>query len=213
LLDALIVGGDSFIGAALLERLSRRAESTAVIGTTRRRGSSKLYFLDLRVPIPVPPARVTYLLAGITKFKQIESDLHAAARVNITGNIAVASYQRRRGGRIVFMSSSSTEHEPMHEHGMLKFAAEIALVSAFGDDVAIVRCGPIVKPGRECYPDRDYMPVTLDALVGYLSAFLVNPWRGGLHRLVNSGNVVAETGRGSTKAELREFAPRYFWNQ
>jgi len=188
LLDALIVGGDSFIGAALFARLKSqgyevRATSRKTYADRPPRTKASRLFLDLYRPTPLPHARVTYLLAGITKFKQITSDLNAAARVNVTGNIAVAAYQRRRGGRIVFMSSSSTEHVPMHEHGMLKFATEIALLSAFGDDVAIVRCGPIMREGRECYPDNDYQPLSLEVVIDFLSTFVTEEWRPGLKRL------------------------------
>jgi len=77
----------------------------------------------------------------------------------------------------------------LHWHGKLKLMTEQCLRTALGNNVAIVRCGPIMMPGRECYPDRDYQPIGLSALVDYLSAFMVNDWLSGLHKVWNGPHV------------------------
>ena len=171
----LVVGGDGLIGRAVRDVLERREEE--VHFTTRRPGASATAVqLDLAAPdcsverMPgllrlfdgEPP--VVYLAAAISGYAQCEADPTATRRVNVDNLVRIASELVRRGGFVVFPSSSAvfsgaraihTETdptEPVSEYGRQKAEAEarlstLAAGAAGGSGLAVVRLTKVVASG------------------------------------------------------------------
>src|SRR5260370_637804 len=123
MLDALIVGGDSQIGKALVERLKQ--DDREVVATTRKwpppamdigkdfwLAAEGLIPFDLRWQTYLPSARFAFFCTGINGFKACEADPEEARRINVTLLTAAARYVDRRGSHPVFLSSSAAETHP-----------------------------------------------------------------------------------------------------
>src|SRR5882762_7639374 len=127
MLDALIVGGDSQIGKALIMRLMR--DEREVLATTRKwpdRCGTHLIPFDLRWPTYLPRARFTFFCTGINGFKPCEADPEEARRINVTLLTAAARQVIGFGARtrLVFLSSSAAETHPDTVYGTCKQDAE-----------------------------------------------------------------------------------------
>jgi nucleoside-diphosphate-sugar epimerase len=180
ILDALIVGGNSRIGHALFNYLEW--DMRRVMKTTRKPAINhpRFVFCDLENPPELPAARVTYLLAGITSFKECAADVGRAERINADGHIAIAVRQLAKKGKVVFASSSAVEHQNLSIYAATKLKVEFTFM--YDKNFAAVRFGPVKKPGRDTYADGDYAPVELVDVVKCLASYL-DVWTPGVQKL------------------------------
>ena len=182
--DALIVGGDSQIGKALIARLHR--DGREVVATTRKWPNTEgpLYYMlpfDLRWSTWLPAAQVTYFCTGINGFKPCEADPVEAYRINVSLLCNAMHRVARYGGRLVFLSSSAAETHPDTVYGRCKLEAEEAFLEVGG---ACYRFGPVAFPGRNVYPNAVYSPMNLSTLTDILAGCFVK-WEPGVHSLYN----------------------------
>src|SRR5712672_3634310 len=184
MLDALIVGGDSQIGNALIARLMR--DEREVLATTRKwpdRCGTHLIPFDLRWPTYLPRARFTFFCTGINGFKPCEADPEEARRINVTflTETATRLYDRLLFPRLVFLSSSAAETHPDTVYGTCKRDAEKVFLELGG---ACFRFGPVAFPGRNVYPNEVYSPINLSTLTDLLAGCFER-WEPGLHCIYN----------------------------
>jgi dTDP-4-dehydrorhamnose reductase len=174
-IDHLVVGGDSAIGAVLAERLN-------AISTTRRNPANGKLFFDLRDPLwwPLPEAGVTYFCAGINGFKACETNPDAWS-INVVGTVQAAARQVENGGKVVFLSSAAAETHPDTIYGGFKLATEIGF-RKLGGASSIFRFGAVMRPDRVTYPNGEYQPIDVEDLVDELTG----PFVAGLHRLLSA---------------------------
>lgn len=137
---ALIVGGDSLVGAAI--ELQCRSLGDAAEVSSRRRERAGL-FLDLRDPDFVLLERtrydVAFLCAAVTSMQACQSEPAATARINVDNTIELMCRLADRGTHLVFLSSSQVfdgetsapgEEEatnPRNQYGLQKLAVEQAI--------------------------------------------------------------------------------------
>ena len=163
----LIVGGDSEIAAATAVHL--RAQGRDVVATTRRpeRVTADRPFLDLSQPIddwPIPDSiGAACLCAAIARLGDCAKDPPGSARINITGNVALAEKLLGRGIPVLFLSTdkvfdgerahvpANAPPCPVSEYGKQKAAAETALgkIMRGGAPAAILRLAKVVMPGMD----------------------------------------------------------------
>jgi nucleoside-diphosphate-sugar epimerase len=182
MLDALIVGGDSQIGKALIARL--RQDERTVMATTRKPPSPvpyELFPFDLRFPIQLPHAAITFFCTGINGFKPCEADPEEARRINVTLLTAAARQVAADGSKVVLLSSSAAETHPDTVYGTCKRDAEKVFLELSG---ACFRFGPVAFPGRNVYPNDVYSPINLSTLTDLLGACFTH-WEPGLHCVYN----------------------------
>jgi nucleoside-diphosphate-sugar epimerase len=181
MLDALIVGGDSQIGKALIARLMD--DHRTVVATTRKyppaAGRNVIPF-DLRWPTYLPRADVTFFCTGINGFKPCEADPEEARRINVTLLTAAARRVADMGSKLVFLSSSAAETHPDTVYGTCKRDAEKVFLELGG---ACFRFGPVAFPGRHVYPNEVYSPINLSTLTDLLAG--VKRFEPGLHSIYN----------------------------
>lgn len=193
----LVVGADSLIGGALVQRLSAAGKSVAA--TTRRRsGTAASIHLDLAeytdasaIPEDVS---IAFLLAGVTSISACEADPEASRRVNVTGTLALARDLVSRGAHVVFASTNlvfdgcvpfAPPHHPVSPqsaYATQKAEAETALLAT--GHASVLRLSKVVETlqplltqwatdlaaGREIHPfaDRKCAPVSLCAVLDAL---------------------------------------------
>lgn len=151
-MKALVVGGDSKLGRALVERL--RAGEHEVAWTTRRKigGGESVYHLDMLEPalpdiwpehgLDDPP--VVYIMAAITGV--VPSESHPDAwRVNAEGALLVACAAWDRGWHVVFMSSGTVERAQHTASARQKTYVESHVLAMDG---CVVRPLPVVPPEK-----------------------------------------------------------------
>ncbi len=178
-LDALVISGDSKVGSALMTEL--RGRGLLVMATTRRSpATGDLIPFDLKCPSYLPQAKVTYFCSGITGFKACLEEPEVAAQVNLLGHYQTAELQ---AGHLVLLSSCAAETHPDTVYGTLKKATEV-FFGCFGDRSAMYRFGPVAFPGRNVYPNKEYNPISMPALIKIL-ADATDAWQPGLHRVLN----------------------------
>jgi len=159
----LVIGGDSFLGAAIAAALTDGRQGT-VVKTSRRASAADTVAFDLRDD----PARAlgallpatVYLCAGITSISQCEDDPAGSRRVNVEGMVRVARFAHARGSFIIYLSSNAVfdghqprqrmdaEPGPASEYGRQKRAAEEEIL-ALGDGAAVVRLTKVVAAERQ----------------------------------------------------------------
>jgi dTDP-4-dehydrorhamnose reductase len=203
MLDALIVGGDSQIGKALIVRLSK--EGKTVVTTTRKwpppvpdaympkdmwLAAEDLIPFDLRYQTYLPKAGITFFCTGINGFKPCEADPEEARRINVTLLTATARRIAAMGSRVVFLSSSAAETHPDTVYGTCKRDAEKVFLELGG---ACFRFGPVAFPGRNVYPNEVYSPINLSTLTDLLAGCFKR-WEPGLHCIYNRDWVPEEAG-------------------
>jgi dTDP-4-dehydrorhamnose reductase len=141
--SALIIGGDSAIGAALATAL--RAGAVQVHTTSRRPNAEGRTRFDLaQSPAnwhPLPEAQVAYFCAAITSLDACENEPEATARINVMHMRALAERLFEQGQHVVFLSSNqvfdgsapyrkaSEATSPMNEYGRQKAAFEAWLLA------------------------------------------------------------------------------------
>lgn len=140
--QALVVGGDSRLGAALVRELLGRGVTTN--STTRRRGVGFLQpFFDLLDPVLHPTYTegdwTIFVVAAVTGFGACEKG-GDSWRVNADAPGAIARACPRR---TVFVSSDAVEFAPHTAYAKQKAYAELAVLAAGG---LVLRCGPMTTP-------------------------------------------------------------------
>lgn len=141
---ALVVGGDSLVGSALLGHC--RKLGMAVDATSRRpdaaRGPGAFHF-DLSDPDFTPLAgadyRCAFLCAAVTSMQACQERPEATRRINVVNTIELMRRLADRGTHMVFVSSSQvfdgetpapaedTATCPRNEYGAQKLAVEQAI--------------------------------------------------------------------------------------
>jgi len=141
---ALIVGGDSFLGKHLAQRL------THAYCTSRRPGAKHYYYLGRSEPHTLPTADVIYLIGGVTKFKECEIDPQAY-HINVDAQIEIAACHDK--AHIVYVSSETAEWPNQTAYGSHKRACELGLLAVCGG----FRRLTIVRPTRITVNDVDQL--------------------------------------------------------
>lgn len=177
----MVIGADSYIGSGLISYL--RDESHEVCGTTRRNPPGSFTPLDLSKPYALPIADIAFFCAGITSFKECDVDPERAHMINVASPKCLAANLAERGGKVVMLSSSAVEAHSESTYGKLKRESEADFLT-LGQCAAVVRFGPVMKPGRAVYADAQYHPVTLSGIVSKLGA-LCSQWSPGVHRILS----------------------------
>ncbi|CAN5885435.1 hypothetical protein BH11PSE3_BH11PSE3_04090 [soil metagenome] len=152
---ALVVGGDSLVGAVLQEHC--RGLGLSVEGSSRRpaaRQAANGMFLDLANPDFEPFSRsdyqVAYICAAVTSMQACQAEPEATHRINVVNTVELMRRLADRGTHLVFLSSSQvfdgetplpdegTATNPKNEYGAQKCAVERAIADE-GLPVAILR--------------------------------------------------------------------------
>jgi nucleoside-diphosphate-sugar epimerase len=182
MLDALIVGGDSQIGKALIARLKQ--DDWKVVATTRKYPplvEEDIIPFDLRWPTFLPRVRIAFFCTGINGFKPCDANPQEARLINVTLLTAAARKVAAHGARVVFLSSSASETHPDTVYGKCKRDAEKVFLELGG---TCFRFGPVAFPGRHVYPNEVYSPINLPTLTDLLAGCLER-WEPGLYSIYN----------------------------
>jgi dTDP-4-dehydrorhamnose reductase len=108
---AIVIGGDSTIGGALVQVLSRRGDT--VYPTTRRPLDNRQGWLHVDLTNPnlsaarIPVADVAYFAAAYNGFAKARMEPALARQVNVVGTAALARQLARRGVQVVLLSSTA----------------------------------------------------------------------------------------------------------
>ncbi len=155
----LVVGGDGWIGRALVGHL--RGLGWWVRATTRRReaASAARPFLDLeRIEDcleALPRIDVAVLAAAVARLRDCAADPTASSRVNIDGTVALSRAFRARGTRVLLLSSDKVFDgtvarrghgeavSPITEYGRQKALGEAGL-RGLGTSGAILRLSKVI---------------------------------------------------------------------
>jgi dTDP-4-dehydrorhamnose reductase len=189
----LIVGASGTLGVALMKEGGR--QGLLMRGTVRNLldNSPDLGLLDLERPLDhwVPPGEVqaAIICAAVTKLEVCRRDPLSARRVNVTHTLQLIDNLLNAGIFVIFVSSGAVfdgsqplrragePTSPKTEYGRHKAEVETAL-SAYGDDVAVVRLTKVADPrwpllrgwinslkaGQNCRAFTDYVcaPIPLE---------------------------------------------------
>lgn len=139
LLDVLVIGADSRIGGAVIDRLTN--QGVRVFGTTRRPRDRRRehIHLDLGEPFDIrslPPARACLIAAAITSLEACENDPRATARINVDAVARLADDLAAQGCFTLLLSTNQVfpgeiahpralePTRPMNAYGKQKERAE-----------------------------------------------------------------------------------------
>ncbi len=155
--DRLVVGGDSLIGRAMVNRL--KSMGVPVQYTSRRTasGSANYVYLDLvqSPTINLTPA-VVYFCAGVTDLKLCEKFPLDTRRINVDATLELAAKLYARGAKIVYLSSHAVfdgsapfappnaATRPTTEYGRQKASVEQGIL-ALGCRTTVVRMPKVVS--------------------------------------------------------------------
>ena len=145
---ALVIGGNSYLGSALVSGLEAAGWETIV--TTRQTCDL------LSLPETLPAADVVYICAASTRFIDCESD-QLAYRTNVDAPIKIA--QLCAPAKIVYLSSEAVERALHTNYGMHKALAEVGLRAV---------CNPLIVRLSKVIPQR--LDKCIQYLVGLTSA-------------------------------------------
>lgn len=192
----LIIGGDSFIGSALVSTL--RAQC---LFTTRRYGSKGIFF-DLSNPNcavfekELSNLDVVIFAAGVTSIEGCEHNPKLSAMTNVIGTFEVLEFFITRGVYCIFLSSTSvfsssninpvenSETDPTSIYGCQKKAVEDRLLRLEYSNYSIVRLTKVwsyeksifqtwltaIKSGKKATVFREYL--VAPASINSVSLFL-----------------------------------------
>jgi dTDP-4-dehydrorhamnose reductase len=191
---ALIIGGDSPIGAAMCAHLA--AAGFSIVKTTRRkeRVNEETLYLDLESldgMKDLPACGWTVLVASETRFAECERDPEYSDKVNRYSPVEIGRHVETLGSRVLFFSSIAVHDgasecpgedlkpSPNSLYGRQKRNAEMGLMAALSN-VVIIRPSKVIIPhfsmfdqwcgelqaGRPITPFKDMLvaPVWLDTL-------------------------------------------------
>jgi len=183
-MNVTVIGANSYIGRELMRRLC--VAGHRVSGTTRRDTDSDLIFLDLAKPLGASikllaftEPDVTFFCAALSSFRACEMSPWAARIVNLISVIDITSAV---GGKFVLLSSAAAETHPGTVYGALKLECENRLQKTMGERAAAYRFGPVIYPGRDCYANGEYQPLSITDVCDEL-VDACDHWRPGLHRI------------------------------
>ena len=134
---ALVVGGDSLVGAAIQRHCHELGVPVAI--SSRRPGTTNI-FLDLGDPDFSPLERTRYayafICAGVTDMRACQNEPAATRRINVVNTIELMCRLADRGAHLVFFSTSQVFDgetpapaedavtSPKNEYGAQKLAVE-----------------------------------------------------------------------------------------
>lgn len=186
----LIVGGDGFIGSALVSFFRRANEHLTY--TTIQRGLSDRdsLYLDLadspdKWELPDDVGAVVFS-SGITKLDECETNRAYTARVNVDGTCAMARTFIDRGAHVVFLSSNLVfdgsrpypSHDdpvtPVVEYGRQKALAERNLLNYGPGCVTVLRLTKVLGPRNDLF-DRWMTDLKSGGSVRPFSDMFVSP--------------------------------------
>lgn len=137
---ALVVGGDSLVGAALRSYCNELGIPVAV---SSRRGGANAVFLDLSDPDFAPLERTRYacafVCAAVTDMRACQSDPVATRRINVASTVELMRRLADKGTHLLFLSTSQVfdgempapaedaATNPKNEYGAQKLAVEQAI--------------------------------------------------------------------------------------
>ena len=110
-MKAIVIGGDSSIGAALAAALSERGDS--VCCTTRRSTPANPHSIQLDLSffnvdaVKLPQADIAFFCAAITRFAFCRENEELSRQVNVFAPISLASRLVAAGTRVVLLSTSA----------------------------------------------------------------------------------------------------------
>ena len=207
--DVCVIGKDSTIGSALLNRLEKSGFS--VTGSTRRDVKADEFHIDLANPesIRIPECKTLVLAAAATNLNFCRANKDIAWQINVESQVKLAALARKQGSFVVFLSTNQVfdGSEPLREpgsptsplslYGRMKAAAELEISSGATKQVAIVRLTKVVSPHIPVfkdwkeklleskvihpYSDLYFSPVSLATAVQGIEAICVNRLNGAWH--------------------------------
>lgn len=137
---ALVVGGDSLVGAAIQAQC--RELAIPVVVSSRRKGDGTL-FLDLGDPDFGPLERtacdVAFICAAVTDMRACQNDPAGTRRINVDNTIELMRRLADKGSHLLFLSTSQifdgtvpvpaedAATNPRNEYGAQKLAVEQAI--------------------------------------------------------------------------------------
>lgn len=139
---AMIVGGDSMLGKALLAGLNQENSEHPPVVTTRRTPIQKDWFhLDLAGDnLKLPSwASVVYLIAAVTKVVDCDANPQATWRVNADAPVALGMQALKAHTHVVFLSSDAVERAPNLIYSKQK---------AYAETIILANGGTVVRPSR-----------------------------------------------------------------
>jgi dTDP-4-dehydrorhamnose reductase len=136
MMTALVIGGDGFVGSALVALLRERRCDVAA---TTRRPRAPGIFLAMALPVQaIPAAEAVFIVAAVNTFQACEGNPQAY-RVNVDAPVEIARLAIAQGGFPVFVSSDAVEWCGASAYARQKALAELG-VRMVG--------GAVVRPSR-----------------------------------------------------------------
>lgn len=175
--EILVIGGDSFIGAALTAK-------TMAAATSRRKNAGLLPLDAAKTPLilpDLPSAKVAFICTAISGEAACQADPELAILVNSTFPGRVARELSQRGMDTIFLSSSAAVNK-LGLYGQTKYQGERNVLDAGG---RVIRFSKIWSSGNsgilgdwhtrlsagasiEAFRDQYISPLTLQAAVASL---------------------------------------------
>lgn len=156
----LIVGGDSFLGAALLNYVDNPQD---ILITSRRMGVENRVYLNLDDPnleldLNIAP-KVAYFFAGCTNIQYCEEEFDKSRNINCYQTLKLISELVSRGTFVVWVSSSAvfsgdvpwpnedSKPAPTTSYGKQKKETELGILNSpiLSKNVAIVRPTKVIS--------------------------------------------------------------------
>ena len=155
----LIIGVDSTIGKALVEKCVQSKLSWWGSSRHNKPQGERIFFLDLSLELPneLPSADTVVLCAAKTQVAFCEANSKESRKVNVDAPFQLARYYSGRGASIIFLSTSlvfggksafanwDQPLSPETEYGRQKADAEKSLTSNF-PNTAVFRLGKVLHP-------------------------------------------------------------------
>lgn len=144
--NPLVIGGDGFIGSALVRSLIDKATFELIVTSRRQNLPRGWFYLNLEHAIDILPFHdVCFIVAAVNGFQGCEGN-PISYRVNVDAPIAIAKQSCLRRGFPVFISSDSVEWCGTTAYARQKALAEIGVTMCNG---AIVRSCRITAANLE----------------------------------------------------------------
>jgi dTDP-4-dehydrorhamnose reductase len=165
---ALVIGGDSVVGAALVRALTQRGDT--VYATTRRRNTVNGDSLHLDLAddgietVPLPVTDIAFFCAAVSGFAVCRNDPVLARRVNVEGTGKLARRLTRQGVYSVLLSSTAVFDfqrprvpadaplRPLTMLGQIKAEAERTFL-ALGQAASVLRLTKVVTPDAPLFAE------------------------------------------------------------
>jgi len=158
MVDCLVIGGNSPIGAALVNSLQVIGQNVA--WTSRRVNDTQALPFNLETLEgleQLPDAQFVAIVAAETKFAACAEEPQRTRKINVEAPLAIATRTVSKGGRVLFFSSiavhggkvdrptEDSQVTPNSVYGVQKLEAEQGL-SDLGGEIAILRPAKVITP-------------------------------------------------------------------